>query len=69
MKAVIEAEEKAKQDAIKAERDAQKKAIKTQRSALRKVVKANDYYIINEEERVSHMESLEKLCEILQINE
>ncbi|XP_049845618.1 dnaJ homolog subfamily C member 2-like [Schistocerca gregaria] len=64
-KAEIEAVEKARLSALKAEREAQKKTLKVKRATLRKLVKSNNYYIENEEERVRHMASLEKLCEVL----
>lgn len=64
-KAEIEAIEKARLSALKAEREAQKKTLKVKRATLRKLVKSNDYYVENEAERVRHMASLEKLCEVL----
>nr|CAD7394762.1 unnamed protein product [Timema cristinae] len=68
LKEQADAEEKAKQDALKAEREAQKKALKKEKTNLRKLVKANNYYVTTDSEMIKHMESLEKICESMDID-
>ncbi|CAG2065213.1 unnamed protein product, partial [Timema podura] len=68
LKEQADAEEKAKQDALRAEREAQKKALKKEKTNLRKLVKANSYYVTNDSEMIKHMESLEKICESMDID-
>lgn len=45
------------------ERETQKRALKKERKAFRDYMKANDYHIENENEKIKHMENVEKLCE------
>jgi len=60
-----EAEEKAKQEQAKKEKDAQKKALKTERKKLRTLLKANNMFAENDEEVVTNLAEVERLCEIL----
>lgn len=62
-----ETEEKAKLDALKQEREVQKKALRKERKALRDFCKANNYFAENSAESISHMESVEKICELFKL--
>lgn len=64
-----EAEERAKQEARKQEKDNQKKALKRERKIFRDSCKANNYYCVNEDEHLTHMTAIEKMCEILKLEE
>eukprot|EP00096_Caligus_rogercresseyi_P009601 TRINITY_DN3281_c0_g1_i1.p1 TRINITY_DN3281_c0_g1~~TRINITY_DN3281_c0_g1_i1.p1 ORF type:complete len:622 (-),score=203.88 TRINITY_DN3281_c0_g1_i1:163-2028(-) len=66
----IEAEAKVKADAAKKEKEALKKALKKERKTLRNFCKENDFYAgQNDDLKLFHMEELEKLCEMLSLNE
>ncbi|CAK9825735.1 DnaJ homolog subfamily C member 2 [Anthophora retusa] len=62
-----ESEEKAKLHALRQEREAQKKALRKERKALRDFCKANNYFAENSAESISHMESVEKICELFKL--
>ncbi|XP_031833474.1 dnaJ homolog subfamily C member 2 isoform X1 [Nomia melanderi] len=62
-----ESEEKAKMDALKQEREAQKKALRKERKAFRDFCKANNYFANDTTENIRHMESVEKICELLKL--
>ena len=62
-----EAEEKARMEAAKKEKEAQKKALKKERKQLRTLCKEHEFYANDEEEKISHMTELEKLCELLAV--
>lgn len=62
-----ESEERAKMDALKQEREAQKKVLRKERKALRDFCKANGYFAENSAERIRHMESVEKICELFKL--
>lgn len=64
-----DAEEKAKQEAKKQERDTQKKALKKERKIFRDTCKSNKYYCSNNDEHLSHMTAIEKICEFLKLEE
>lgn len=64
-----EAAERAKIEAKRLEREAQKKVLKRERKALRDTCKANNYYAENSNENLSHMQAVEKLCEMLTLLE
>ncbi|XP_038211268.1 dnaJ homolog subfamily C member 2 [Zerene cesonia] len=61
--------EKAKIEAARAEREQQKKNLRKERKSLRDLCKANNYYAQNEEETVNHMAAVEKICELMKLNE
>lgn len=61
--------EKARLEVARAEREQQKKNLRKERKSLRDVCKANNYYASDEDETVSHMAALEKICETLKLNE
>lgn len=65
----VEVAERARIDAARAEREQQKKNLRKERKALRDMCKANNYYAQNEEETVSHMAAVEKLCELMKVLE
>ncbi|XP_041347493.1 dnaJ homolog subfamily C member 2-like [Gigantopelta aegis] len=62
-------EEAARQQAaaLKKERDAQKKAFKKERKTLRACLKDFDYFSSSDSERVSNMQEVEKLSEMLSL--
>lgn len=64
-----EAAERAKIEAKRLEREAQKKVLKRERKTLRDTCKANNYYAENSSENLSHMQAVEKLCEMLTLLE
>lgn len=64
-----EAEEKAKLEAARKEKELLNRAFKKQRKSLRIICKENNYYTLNENEVLHHMGSLEKMCEILKLEE
>lgn len=64
-----EAVERAKMEAKRQEREAQKKALKKERKVLRDMSKSNSYYAGNNEETLSHMQAVEKICESLTLLE
>ncbi|XP_023936552.1 dnaJ homolog subfamily C member 2 [Bicyclus anynana] len=61
--------ERARLEVARAEREQQKKNLRKERKSLRDVCKANNYYATNEDETVSHMGAVEKICEMLKLNE
>lgn len=65
----VEVAERARIDAARAEREQQKKNLRKERKALRDMCKANNYYAQNEEETISHMAAVEKLCELMKVLE
>ncbi|KAG8222252.1 hypothetical protein J437_LFUL001450 [Ladona fulva] len=64
-----EAEEKAKTEAARKEKELLNRAFKKQRKTLRTISKENNYYTLNQNEVLHHMASLEKMCEILTLEE
>ncbi|XP_066587114.1 dnaJ homolog subfamily C member 2 [Prorops nasuta] len=66
---VKEKEEKAKQDALKQEREAHKKALRKERKTFRDYCKANNYFTSDSNESLRHMESVEKICELLKLTQ
>ena len=65
----IEAEEKAKKEALKKEKEALKKALKKERKNLRNIVQENGFYAENDDEKVTHMTELDRLCEVLTVDQ
>eukprot|EP00095_Tigriopus_kingsejongensis_P006425 maker-scaffold469_size162558-snap-gene-0.27 protein:Tk06425 transcript:maker-scaffold469_size162558-snap-gene-0.27-mRNA-1 annotation:"hypothetical protein DAPPUDRAFT_312603" len=63
------AEEKVKNELAKKEREVKKNAIKKERKRLRNLVKTNDFFAVNQAQRVSHMAEVDRFCEILAIEE
>ncbi|XP_041985101.1 dnaJ homolog subfamily C member 2 [Aricia agestis] len=61
--------ERAKIEAARAVREQQKKNLRKERKQLRDLCKSKDYYAKTEDESVSHMAAVEKICEMLQIVE
>ncbi|KAL7307390.1 hypothetical protein TKK_0000575 [Trichogramma kaykai] len=59
-----EAEEKAKAIEAKKERDALKNALRRERKAFRNICKAENYFTQDTEEKIKHMENVEKVCEL-----
>ncbi|KAM3959452.1 dnaJ homolog subfamily C member 2 [Aphomia sociella] len=57
--------EKARLEAARAEREQMKKNLRKERKAFRDLCKANNYYSETEDESVSHMASVEKICEMM----
>lgn len=68
-KAAEEAEAKAKQEAAKKEKEAQKKALKQQRKTVRNVCKENGFFAADEDEKVKHLSEVDRICEILDVEE
>lgn len=66
-----ELEAKEKMEAIRKEKEAQKRALKKERKSLRTVCKDHDFYADdgNNDMKVQHMAELDKLCEVLGVNE
>ncbi|KAK4885575.1 hypothetical protein RN001_001846 [Aquatica leii] len=64
-----EAAERAKLERKRQERELQKKAFKKERKTFRDVCKANNYYANNEDERLVHMQAVDKICEMLTLME
>ncbi|GAB1599414.1 dnaJ homolog subfamily C member 2-like [Argonauta hians] len=65
-----EAEEEAARQAaaaVKKEKDAIRKVLKKEKKVLRSIVKENNYFASNENEKVNHMEEVEKLAELLSV--
>lgn len=60
-----EAAERSRIDAIRMEREAQKRALKKERKTFRDLCKSNDYYSTDPNEKIEHMASVEKICEML----
>lgn len=63
-----EAEQK-RIESIQIEKEKMKRALKKERKVLRDAAKANDYYTKDENERLKHLEGVEKLCESLKLLE
>lgn len=61
--------ERARLEAARAEREQQKKNLRKERKALRDFCKSNNYYAQNEEETVANMAAVEKMCELMKVNE
>ncbi|XP_050352618.1 dnaJ homolog subfamily C member 2 [Nymphalis io] len=61
--------ERARLDAARAERELIKKNLRKERKTFRDLCKANNYYAENDDESVSHMAAVEKICEMLKIVE
>ncbi|XP_034835223.1 dnaJ homolog subfamily C member 2 [Maniola hyperantus] len=61
--------ERARLEVARAEREVQKKNLRKERKSLRDVCKANNYYATDENETVTHMAAVEKICEMLKLNE
>ncbi|XP_013163039.1 PREDICTED: dnaJ homolog subfamily C member 2 [Papilio xuthus] len=61
--------EKARLDAARAEREQQKKNLRKERKSLRDLCKANNYYAQNDNETVSHLAAVEKICEMMKVVE
>ena len=59
-----EAEEKQKANALKQEKEAQKKALKAERKKLRNISKEHDMFAKDNDEKVSHLMEMEKMCEV-----
>lgn len=57
--------ERARIEAARAERELQKKNLRKERKTFRDLCKANNYYATNDDETVSHMAAVEKICEML----
>ncbi|XP_049877394.1 dnaJ homolog subfamily C member 2 [Pectinophora gossypiella] len=61
--------ERARIEAARAEREQQKKNLRKERKALRDICKTNNYYAQGEDETVSHMAAVEKICEMMKVVE
>lgn len=61
--------ERARMEAIRAEREQQKKNLRKERKSLRDFCKANNYYATNENESVTHMTAIDRICEMLKLVE
>ncbi|XP_047517072.1 dnaJ homolog subfamily C member 2 [Pieris napi] len=61
--------ERAKIEAARAEREMQKKNLRKEKKSLRDLCKTNNYYAQNDEETVSHMAAVEKICELMKLME
>lgn len=61
--------ERARLEAARAEREQLKKNLRKERKALRDFCKGNNYYAQNDEETVSHMAAVEKICEVMKVGE
>merc|ERR1712110_1212523 len=59
-----EAEEKQKANAVKQEKEAQKKALKAERKKLRNLAKENNMFARDNDENISHLLEMEKMCEV-----
>ena len=59
-----EAEEKQKANAVKQEKEAQKKALKAERKKLRNLSKEQNMFAKDNDEKVSHLLEMEKMCEV-----
>lgn len=61
--------ERARIEAARAEREQLKKNLRKEKKALRDICKANNYYSKTDEEAVSHMAAVEKICEMMKVVE
>jgi len=59
-----EAEERQKANAVKQEKEAQKKALKAERKKLRNLSKEQNMFARDNDEKVSHLLEMEKMCEV-----
>lgn len=64
-----EAAERARMEAARAERELQKKNLRKERKSLRDLCKSKNYFAKNEDETVSNMAAVEKICELLKATE
>jgi len=62
-------EERIKAEKLKKEKEIQKKAIKVERKRLRTIAKDNDMFVEDEDERVTHLSEVEKMCELYSIEQ
>merc|ERR1712228_24276 len=53
----------------KNEKDAFKKAMKNEKKSLKNTCKTNDYFSTNEDDKVQNLTDLDRLCEILNLDE
>jgi len=56
--------EKAKKAAEKKEKDEMKRLLKIERKRLRNISKGQNYFVIDEDEKVTHLAEVEKMCEL-----
>merc|ERR1712217_761291 len=56
--------EKAKKAAEKKEKDEMKRLLKIERKRLRNISKEQNYFVIDEDEKVTHLAEVEKMCEL-----
>merc|ERR1739838_398828 len=68
-KAAQEEQEKARKASEKKEKDEQKKLLKNERKKLRTIAKDNNYFCSNDDEKVSNLAEVEKMCEIYTIEQ
>ena len=61
--------EKEKNEKMKNERDALKKALKNERRFLKNTCKGHDYFAADQDSKVQNLTDLDKLCEILNVDE
>lgn len=64
-----EEQEKARKASEKKEKDEQKKLLKNERKKLRIIAKDNNYFCSNDDEKVSNLAEVEKMCEIYTIEQ
>lgn len=64
-----EAEEKAKAEALKKEKEERKKVMKKERKLLRTLCKEKNYFADDEDQKLTHMTELDRLCEVLEAAE
>merc|ERR1719232_364913 len=61
--------EKEQRDKEKVEREALKKAMKNEKKILKNTCKASDYFSTNADDKVQNLTDLDRLCEILNLEE
>lgn len=61
--------EKARIEAARAEREQLKKNLRKEKKSLRDLCKANNFYADNDNETVTHMAAVEKICEMMKVVE
>ncbi|CAH0401104.1 unnamed protein product [Chilo suppressalis] len=61
--------ERARIEAARAEREQLKKNLRKEKKALRDLCKSKNYFANNEDETVSHMAAVEKICEMMKVVE
>lgn len=64
-----EENEKARLDAAKREKESAKRAMKRERKQLQNYCKQSNYFSSSEEDHVTRMADLDRLCELLSIEE